>query len=136
MTADQGPGPIVYVIDDDAAIRESLGFLFRSVGLRVAVFASGQEFLRSRPPGAPSCLVLDVGLPDSSGLDFQIAIAEANIHVPIVFMTGHGDIPMSVRAMNAGAVEFLTKPFRGEDLLDAVQKAFERSLARRENDMP
>jgi FixJ family two-component response regulator len=127
-------GPIVYVIDDDAAVRQSLDTLFRSVGLQVAVFPSGPEFLRSHLPEAPSCLVLDVRLPGPSGLDFQIVLAHARIHIPIVFMTGHGDIPMSVQAMKAGAVEFLTKPFRDQDMLDAVRKALERDRARRESD--
>jgi FixJ family two-component response regulator len=126
--------PVVYVIDDEAPLREALESLFRSVGLRVELFASAQEFLDNRLPDAPSCLVLDVRLPGVSGLDFQEDLAKANIHVPIVFMTGHGDIPMTVRAMKAGAVEFLTKPFRDQDMLDAVQAALARDRSRRESD--
>jgi FixJ family two-component response regulator len=126
--------PVVYVIDDEAPLREALEGLFRSVGLRVELFASAQEFLDNRLPDAPSCLVLDVRLPGVSGLDFQEDLAKANIHVPIVFMTGHGDIPMTVRAMKAGAVEFLTKPFRDQDMLDAVQAALARDRSRRESD--
>jgi FixJ family two-component response regulator len=133
MTAD-APEPVVYVIDDDASVRQSLDSLFRSVGLQVEAFASGPEFLASALRDAPSCLVLDVRLPGSSGLDFQADLARANIHVPIVFMTGHGDIPMSVRAMKAGATEFLTKPFRDQDMLDAVQLALGRDRARWENE--
>ncbi len=119
--------PIVFVIDDDASIRNALKGLISSVGLHVG---SAQEFLRSSRPDAPSCLVLDVRLPGISGLDFQRELARANIHIPIIFITGHGDIPMSVRAMKAGAVEFLTKPFRDQDLLDAIQLALERDRAR------
>ena len=106
--------PIVLVIDDDAPLREALSSLFRSVGLQVKTFGSAQEFLQSGAPDGPSCLVLDVRLPGLSGLDFQAELAKANIHIPIVFMTGHGDIPMTVRAMKAGAVDFLTKPFRDQ----------------------
>jgi FixJ family two-component response regulator len=126
--------PVVFVVDDDAALREALGGLFRSMGLHAEMFGSAAEFLRSKLPDAPSCLVLDVRLPGVSGLDFQSELAKANIHVPIVFMTGHGDIPMTVRAMKAGAVEFLTKPFRDQDLLDAVRIGLERDRTRREND--
>jgi FixJ family two-component response regulator len=118
--------PIVYVVDDDASVREALGNLFRSVGLRVEVFGSAPEFLHSRLPDVPSCLILDIRLPRLSGLDFQVDLAEAGIHIPIIFMTGHGDIPMTVRAMKAGAVDFLTKPFRDQDMLDAVAAAIER----------
>ena len=107
----------VLVVDDDASVREALSDLFQSVGLRVEVFASTQEFLKNTRPEGPSCLVLDVRLPGKSGLDFQQELNAANINLPIVFLTGHGDIPMSVRAMKAGAVEFLTKPFREQDLL-------------------
>jgi len=117
---------IVYVIDDDESIREALNSLIRSVGLKVATFASAQEFLQSPRPDVPACLILDVRMPGLSGLDLQRELAEANIHIPIIFITGHGDIPMSVRAMKAGAVEFLTKPFRDQDLLDAIQQALER----------
>ena len=117
---------VVFVVDDDAPMRESLKNLLRSVGLRVELFASAQEFLRSKRPELPSCLVLDVRLPGLSGLDLQRRAADVGIEIPIVFITGHGDIPMSVRAMKAGAVEFLTKPFRDQDLLDAIQQALER----------
>ena len=115
--------PTVFVIDDDASIREALSSLFRSIGLHVRVFGSAAEFLRNTSPDCAGCLVLDVRLPGLSGLDFQSELANANIHIPIIFITGHGDIPMSVRAMKAGAVEFLSKPFREQDLLDAVQIA-------------
>jgi FixJ family two-component response regulator len=117
---------MVFVIDDDESIREALHSLIRSVGLSVATFASAQEFLQSTRPDVPACLILDVRMPGLSGLDLQRDLAEANIHIPIIFITGHGDIPMSVRAMKAGAVEFLTKPFRDQDLLDAIQQALER----------
>jgi len=117
---------MVFVIDDDESIREALNSLIRSVGLNVATFASAQEFLQSKRPDVPACLILDVRMPGLSGLDLQRDLAEANIHIPIIFITGHGDIPMSVRAMKAGAVEFLTKPFRDQDLLDAIQQALER----------
>ena len=119
-------GDIVYVIDDDESIREALNSLIRSVGLNVATFASAQEFLQSPRRDVPACLILDVRMPGLSGLDLQRDLSEANIHIPIIFITGHGDIPMSVRAMKAGAVEFLTKPFRDQDLLDAIQQALER----------
>ena len=118
--------PIVYVVDDDASVREALRSLFRSVGLRVEVFGSAHEFLQSKLPDVASCLILDIRLPRLSGLDFQADLAEAGIHIPIIFMTGHGDIPMTVRAMKAGAVDFLTKPFRDQDMLDAVTAAIER----------
>jgi len=122
---------MVFVIDDDESIRESLKSLMRSVGLGVETFASAQEFLQSTRPDVPACLILDVRMPGLSGLDLQRELAQANIHIPIIFITGHGDIPMSVRAMKAGAVEFLTKPFRDQDLLDAIQQALERDrLAR------
>jgi FixJ family two-component response regulator len=117
---------MVYIIDDDESIRESLKSLMRSVGLGVETFASAQEFLQSTRPDVPACLILDVRMPGLSGLDLQRELSEANIHIPIIFITGHGDIPMSVRAMKAGAVEFLTKPFRDQDLLDAIQQALER----------
>lgn len=122
---------IVFVIDDDESIREALKSLIRSVGLSVETFASAQEFLQRRRPDVPACLILDVRMPGLSGLDLQRELTDANIHLPIIFITGHGDIPMSVRAMKAGAVEFLTKPFRDQDLLDAIQQALERDrLAR------
>ena len=115
--------PIVFVVDDDASVRDAVKRLIASVGLRVETFGSAHEFLNHKRPEAPGCLVLDVRLPDLGGLEFQHSLAEANIHIPIIFITGHGDIPMSVRAMKAGAVEFLTKPFRGQDLLGAIQEA-------------
>jgi FixJ family two-component response regulator len=121
-----GEEPIVYVIDDDASVREALRNLFRSVGLRVEVFGSAPEFLQSKLPDVASCLILDIRLPRLSGLDFQLDLAKAGIHIPIIFMTGHGDIPMTVRAMKAGAVDFLTKPFRDQDMLDAVTTAIAR----------
>ena len=123
--------PVVLVIDDDASVRGALRDLFESVGLRVRVFESAREFLRTKRPEAPCCLVLDVRLPEQSGLDFQRELNARNIALPIVFLTGHGDIPMSVRAMKAGAIEFLTKPFREQDLLDAVQAALDRDRSTR-----
>ena len=117
---------MVFVIDDDESIREALKSLIRSVGLSVETFASAQDFLQSRRPDVPSCLILDVRMPGLSGLDLQRDLAERNTQIPIIFITGHGDIPMSVRAMKAGAVEFLTKPFRDQDLLDAIQQALDR----------
>jgi len=125
---------IVFVVDDDASVRSSLKFLLSTVGLQVESFGSADTFLHRKPPDAPSCLVLDVRLPGLSGLDFQRELAAKNIRIPIVFLTGHGDIPMSVRAMKAGAVEFLTKPFRDQDLLDAVRIALERDNRRREQE--
>lgn len=122
---------VVFVIDDDESIRHALRSLIRSVGLNVETFASAHEFLERRRPEGPACLILDVRMPGVSGLDLQRDLGESNIHIPIIFITGHGDIPMSVRAMKAGAVEFLTKPFRDQDLLDAIQQALERDkLAR------
>src|SRR5580698_4701348 len=118
--------PVVFVVDDDPSVRSSLKFLLSTVGLRVESFDSADAFLLKKLPDAPSCLVLDVRLPGLSGLDFQRELRAKNIPIPIVFLTGHGDIPMSVRAMKAGAVEFLTKPFRDQDLLDAVRIALER----------
>jgi FixJ family two-component response regulator len=117
---------MVFIIDDDEAVREGLAALFRSVGLQVRLFASAAEFRQTSLPDLPSCLVLDIRLPGLGGLEFQADLARANIQIPIIFMTGHGDIPMSVRAMKAGAVEFLTKPFRDQDMLDAVQLAIEQ----------
>lgn len=122
----------VFVVDDDDAVRASLSSLFRSVGLQVTAFNSATEFLQSKLPDCPSCLVLDVRLPGVSGLDFQSELAKADIQIPIIFMTGHGDIPMTVRAMKAGAVEFLTKPFRDQDILDAVQVGHQRDRRRRD----
>jgi FixJ family two-component response regulator len=123
---------MVFVIDDDASMRRALTNLFQSVGLKVEVFGSAPEMLHSRLPDVASCLVLDVRLPGLSGLDFQTELAKANIHIPIIFMTGHGDIPMTVKAMKSGAVDFLTKPFRDQDMLDAVVMAIERDRKRRE----
>jgi RNA polymerase sigma factor (sigma-70 family) len=126
--------PIVFVVDDDSSVRSSLKFLLSTVGLQVESFDSADAFLHKKPTDAPSCLVLDVRLPGLSGLDFQRELAARKTPIPIIFLTGHGDIPMSVRAMKAGAVEFLTKPFRDQDLLDAVRIALERDRARREQD--
>jgi len=123
--------PVVYIVDDDSGVREGLEALARSVGYRVEKFATAKEFLLGKRQDAPSCLVLDVRLPGLSGLDLQHELTQADVHIPIVFITGHGDIPMTVRAMKAGAVEFLTKPFREQDLLDAVQQALERDRAAR-----
>jgi FixJ family two-component response regulator len=124
-------GPLVYIVDDDPGIRESLDSLIRSVGFAVRTFASAHDFLSSRLPNIPGCLVLDVRLPGLSGLDLQHELTRADVHIPIIFITGHGDIPMTVRAMKAGAVEFLTKPFRDQDLLDAIRQAIERDRASR-----
>ena len=124
--------PIVFVIDDDASMRRALTNLFQSVGLEVEAFGSAPEMLQSKLRNVASCLVLDIRLPGVSGLDFQTDLAKANIHIPIIFMTGHGDIPMTVRAMKGGAVDFLTKPFRDQDMLDAVVTAIERDRKRRE----
>jgi FixJ family two-component response regulator len=129
MTA---PEAMVFVVDDDAAMRRSLENLLRSVGLRVESFASAREFLSGKRPEMPGCLVLDVRLPGASGLDLQKSMAEADMEIPIIFITGHGDIPMSVQAMKAGAVGFLTKPFRDQDLLDAIHQAVERDRKTRE----
>jgi FixJ family two-component response regulator len=127
--------PTVFVIDDDALVRASLQGLLKSVGLRSEMFETAEEFLRAKRPDVPSCLVLDVNLPGISGLDFQRELADAGVHTPIIFITGYGDIPMSVKAMKSGAVEFLTKPFLDQDLLDAVHQALEhdRATRRREN---
>jgi FixJ family two-component response regulator len=126
--------PIVFVVDDDPSIREALTSLIRSVGLSVETFGSAREFLTRQRSDVLGCLVLDVRLPGLSGLDLQGELAAAQITTPIIFITGHGDIPMTVRAMKAGAVEFLTKPFRDQDLLDAIQQAFERDrVARRQH---
>jgi RNA polymerase sigma factor (sigma-70 family) len=126
--------PMVFVVDDDPSVRSSLKFLMSSVGLQVESFDSADALLKRKMPDAPSCLVLDVRLRGLSGLDFQRELAARNCHMPIIFITGHGDIPMSVRAMKAGAVEFLTKPFRDQDLLDAVRIALEKDRERRERE--
>jgi FixJ family two-component response regulator len=126
--------PIVFVVDDDPSLRKALASLFRSVGLQVEVFGSAPEFLQSKLPDVPSCLVLDIRLPGPSGLDFQAELAKGNIHIPIIFVTGHGDIPMTVRAMKAGAIDFLSKPFRDQDMLDAVATAIERDRRRRKDE--
>jgi FixJ family two-component response regulator len=125
------PESIVFVVDDDASVREATQSLIRSVGLHVEAFASAQDFLRSKRPDVPGCLVLDIRLPGFSGLQLQRKLGDAGIKIPIVFMTGHGDIPMTVKAMKAGAVEFLTKPYRDQDLLDAIQQAIESDRAAR-----
>ena len=123
--------PIVFAVDDDASMREALSRLFRSIGMRAEIFGSAQDFLIFKRPDAPACLVLDVRLPGLSGLDLQRELAAADCTIPIIFITGHGDIPMSVEAMKAGAVEFLTKPFRDQALLDAIHQAIRRDRANR-----
>jgi FixJ family two-component response regulator len=124
--------PTVFVVDDDDLVRASIQGMLKSVGLRSETFGTAQEFLRSKRPEGPSCLVLDVRLPGVNGLDFQRALVEAGIRIPIIFITGHGDIPMTVRAMKSGAVEFLTKPFRDQDLLDAIHQALDRDRMARQ----
>ena len=124
--------PRVFVIDDDAAMRAAIQGLLKSAGLRSEAFGAAEEFLRSKRPDGPSCLVLDVSLPGISGLDFQHQLADAGIQIPIIFITGHGDIPMTVRAMKSGAVEFLTKPFHDQDLLDAIRQALDRDRVKRQ----
>ena len=126
--------PVVFVIDDDASVRAAISSLIRSVGLRAEVFASVSEFLAHKRSSTTSCLILDVRLPGVSGLEFQSELAKANAEIPIIFITGHGDIPMTVKAMKAGAIEFLTKPFRDQDLLDAIQVALERARLKEEKD--
>ncbi len=128
-------GPIVFVIDDDPSICDAIKRLVGSIGLRVETFGSTREFLAGKRPDAPACLVLDVRLPDVSGLEFQRELADSGLHIPIIFITGHADVPMTVRAMKAGAVEFLTKPFRGQELLDAVQEAIARDRVARNERM-
>jgi len=130
MQSDSSERAIVFVVDDDALMRGAISSLLRSVGLQARAFAAGSEFLQEKRPPVPSCLVLDVRLRGESGLDFQAELSRLDIRIPIIFMTGHGDIPMTVRAMKAGAVEFLTKPFREQDLLDAVKLALERDRSR------
>jgi FixJ family two-component response regulator len=124
--------PTVFIIDDDRGMRQAIQDLVESVGLRAEAFATGQDFLRKQLGGNPSCLVLDVRLPQLSGLDFQRYLADTGVQIPIIFITAHGDIPMSVKALKSGAVEFLTKPFRDQDLLDAIQQALQRDSAARE----
>jgi FixJ family two-component response regulator len=126
--------PVVFIVDDDAPLRETLRGLFRSVGLQAQTFGSAKEFLQVQLPDAPSCLILDVRLPGISGIDFQTELQNAGFHIPIIFVTGYGDVPMTVKAMKAGAVEFLTKPFRDQELLDAVRVALENNRDQREKD--
>src|SRR5712671_2833187 len=126
--------PTVFIIDDDAGMRAAIEGLLKSVGLRSESFAKPQDFLRSARPDGPSCLVLDVRLPGVNGLEFQQELANAGVLIPIIFITGHGDIPMTVKAMKSGAVEFLTKPFRDQDLLDAINQALDRDRARRQRE--
>jgi len=133
MTTALETEPIVFVVDDDPSMRKALANLFRSVGLRAEVFGSARELLETELPDVASCLVLDIRLPGPSGLDFQAELAKADIQIPIIFMTGHGDIPMTVKAMKAGAIDFLTKPFRDQDILDAVATAIERDRTRRKD---
>lgn len=132
-TAEQTEEPIIYVIDDDLSVRTALEDLLASVGLRSLLFGSTQQFLETPRPDAPGCLILDIRMPGMSGLDFQEHMARSGILLPVIFITGHGDIPMSVRAMKAGAVEFLTKPFRDQDLLDALQQGLARDRVRRQS---
>jgi FixJ family two-component response regulator len=124
--------PVVFVIDDDASVRDAIADLLQSIGVEVKTFRSAQEFLQSKRPDVPGCIVLDVRLPGASGLEFQRTLKKSNIHLPIIFISGHGDIPMSVRAMKSGAIEFLTKPLREQELLDAIQTGIERDRARRQ----
>jgi FixJ family two-component response regulator len=126
-------GRTVFIIDDDRGMRQAIQDLVESVGLRAESFATGEEFLSRKRAGDPSCLVLDVRLPQMSGLDFQRRLAETGVQIPIIFITAHGDIPMSVKALKSGAVEFLTKPFRDQDLLDAIQQALQRELPHENN---
>jgi len=125
---------IIYVVDDDESVRVALTYLFQSMNLRVEVFSTATAFLKSKLPNIASCLVLDIRLPGVNGLEFQGVLAKAGIHIPIVFMTGHGDIPMSVKAMKAGAIDFLPKPFRDQDMLDAVTRALDQDRKRREEE--
>jgi len=127
--------PVVFVIDDDPSIQAALSHLFRSLAINVQMFGSTQEFLQAKHPDAPGCIVLDVKLPGLSGLDFQSELVKSSIHLPIIFITGYGDIPMSVRAIKAGAIEFLTKPFRDKDLLEAIHLGIARDRNRRQNSM-
>jgi FixJ family two-component response regulator len=125
---------VVFVVDDDISVRDALSSLLRSVGLRVELFSSAQELISAKLPAVASCLVLDIRMPGLSGLDLQAELDQAGIHIPIIFVTGHGDIPMSVKAMKAGAIDFLTKPFRDQDMLDAVKAALERDRNRRRDE--
>lgn len=129
---ENGDQPIVFIVDDDASMRRALTNLFESVGLKVEAFGSAPQLLQAKPPQVPSCLVLDIRLPGASGLDLQSDLAKANIQTPIIFITGHADVPMTVRAMKGGAIDFLTKPVRDQDILDAVQAAIERDRKRRD----
>jgi len=135
MNKRHSPQSLVIVIDDDALVREAISDLLRSAGLQTKVFASVPEFLERKLPDGPSCLVLDVRMPGLSGLDLQTELNKAHVHIPIVFVTGHGDIPMTVRAMKGGAVDFLAKPFRDQDMLDAVQAGLERDKLRRKSEI-
>ena len=130
----EAAAPVVFVVDDDDLVRAAIQGMLKSVGLRSETFATSEAFLRSQRPDGPSCLVLDVRLPGMNGLDFQRELANAGVHIPIIFITGHGDIPMSVKAMKSGAVEFLTKPFRDQDLLDAINQALERDRVTRQQE--
>src|ERR1700736_2212000 len=129
------PASVVFVVDDDPSVRRAIKLLLESIGLEVELFGSAQEFLPRGPTKGPGCLILDVRLPGVSGLDFQRQLSETKINIPIIFISAHGDVPMTVRAMKAGAIEFLTKPFRDQDLLDAVQVALERDRARRQREV-
>ena len=130
----EAAAPVVFVVDDDDLVRAAIQGMLKSVGLRSETFATSEAFLRSQRPDGPSCLVLDVRLPGVNGLDFQRELADAGIRIPIIFITGHGDIPMSVKAMKSGAVEFLTKPFRDQDLLDAINQALDRDRVTRQQE--
>jgi FixJ family two-component response regulator len=130
----EAPTPVVFVVDDDELVRAAIQGVLKSVGLRSETFATSEAFLRSHRPDGPSCLVLDVRLPGKSGLDFQRELADAGIRIPIIFITAHGDIPMSVKAMKSGAIEFLTKPFRDQDLLDAINQALDRDRVTRQHE--
>jgi FixJ family two-component response regulator len=130
----EAAAPVVFVVDDDDLVRAAIQGMLKSVGLRSDTFATSEAFLRGHRPDGPSCLVLDVRLPGMNGLDFQRELADAGIHIPIIFITGHGDIPMSVKAMKSGAVEFLAKPFRDQDLLDAINQALDRDRVTRQQE--
>src|SRR5438477_8210519 len=134
QTLQSDPPPVVLVVDDDLSVRNAVVNLIRSLGMRAEMFGSASEFLALEPPDAPCCLIVDIRMPGMSGLDFQKKLAAIDINIPIIFVTAHGDVPMTVRAMKAGAIEFLTKPYRDQDLLDAVRIALERDRARREQE--